>query len=133
MLGSDFPSILCIKTAVLKMFSLYTFKILLDLNNSLVCSNLLLLKSKYIPIFFEIFEILFLMYFICVFQLGFSSNKTPRNFIDSVQAISRLFIFSFGKISGISSLLPALWKNDYLVFFTLSESLLEINHSLIFL
>ena len=44
MLGADFPLILCIKTAVLKMFSLCTFKILQDLNNSLVCSNLLLLK-----------------------------------------------------------------------------------------
>ena len=32
------------KTAVLKMFSLYTFKILLDVNNSLVCSNIVLLK-----------------------------------------------------------------------------------------
>ena len=44
MLGADFPWILCIKTAVLKMFSLCTFKILLDLNSSLVCSNLFLLK-----------------------------------------------------------------------------------------
>ena len=41
---ADFPLILWIKTAVLKMFSLYTLKISLDLNNSLVCSNLLSLK-----------------------------------------------------------------------------------------
>ena len=42
MLGADFPSILFMKTAVSKMSSLYTFKILLDLNNSLACSKLVL-------------------------------------------------------------------------------------------
>ena len=45
-----------------------------------------------IPIFFEI---LFSMYFICVSQLMFSSNNTPRNCTDSsVQPISLLFIFN---------------------------------------
>ena len=42
--GADFPLTLCIKTAMLKIFSLFMFKILLDVNNSLVCSNLLLSK-----------------------------------------------------------------------------------------
>ena len=67
---------------------------------------------------------------LCVFQLRFSSNNTPRNYTDSVQAISLLFIFNFGKTSEILSFLLGLWKNEY--FFTLSESLLEMNHSLIF-
>ena len=44
MLGANFSRILCIKAEVLKMFSLYTFKNLLDLNNSVVSSNLLLLQ-----------------------------------------------------------------------------------------
>ena len=39
----------------------------------------------------------------CGFQLRFLSKKTPRNFIDSVRGISPLFIFSFGKSSGMSS------------------------------
>ena len=42
--GADFPLTLYIKAAMLKTFSLFMFKILLDVNNSLVCSNLLLLK-----------------------------------------------------------------------------------------
>ena len=155
-LGVDFPWILCIKTAVLKMFSLYRLKILLDLNNLLVCSNLYLLKMmrrtcfRWLFIFFQVcyasapprdaaivyvtvndlalnnvpvfFEILFSMHFICVFQLAFKSrflsNKTPRNFIDSVQANPRLFIFNFGKTSRISSFLLGLWKNEYLFFFS---------------
>ena len=44
MLGADFHWILCIKTTKLKLSSLNTFKILLDLNDSLECSNLPLLK-----------------------------------------------------------------------------------------
>ena len=69
-------------------------------------------------------------YFRCILYVV--SKKTPRNFIDTVRAISRLFIFSFGKTSGISSFLLGLWENEYLFFFfTISESLLEINHSLI--
>ena len=65
-------------------------------------------------------------------KFNVSSDKTPRNFIDLVRAISRLFIFSFGKTTGISSFLLGLWKNEYLDFFTLSESLLEIHYSFIF-
>ena len=67
-----------------------------------------------------------------VFQLRFSSNNTPRNYIDSVQAISPLFIFNLGKTSEILPFLLGLRKNEYLFFFTLRESLLEMNHSLIF-
>ena len=76
------------------------------LKNSLALNN--------IPVFFEI---LFSMYFMYVFQLRFSSNKTPINFIDSVRAISGLFIMSFAKTSGISSFLVDLWKNECLGFF----------------
>ena len=65
------------------------------------------------PIFFEI---LFSMYFICVFRFRFSSSNTPRNLIDSVRAILLSFIFSFDKTSGILSFLLGLWKNEYLVF-----------------
>ena len=73
------------------------------------------------------------MYFIYVFQFRFSSNNGSRNLIDSVRAISPSFIFNFGKTSGISSFLLGLWKNEYsFFFFTLSESLLEMNHSLSF-
>ena len=82
-----------------------------------------------VPIFFEI---LFLMYFICMFQLRTSSNKTIRNCVHSVWAISRLFRFSFGKTSRVSCFYLGLWKNKYLFFFTLSESLSETDHSLIF-
>ena len=82
-------------------------------NNDFLFKNGLGLDS--IPIFFGI---LFSMYFICVFQLRFSSNNTPRNFFDSVRAISLLFIFNFGKASGISSFLLGLWKNEYLFFFS---------------
>ena len=75
------------------------------------------------PIFFEI---LFSMYFICSFQ------KDTNKFYWYSPGNSRLFIFSFGKTSGISSFLLGLWENEYLFFFfTISESLLEINHSLI--
>ena len=52
-----------------------------------------------------------------VFQLRFSSNNTPRNYIDSVQAISLLFIFNFVKTSEILSFLLGLWKNEHLLFF----------------
>ena len=38
---------------------------------------------------------------LCSFQLRFSFKKAPRNFIDSVRSISWLFVFSFGKVSGI--------------------------------
>ena len=41
------------------------------------------------------------MHFIRGFQLSISFKKTPRNFIDSVRVISRLFIFSFVKTIGI--------------------------------
>ena len=61
----------------------------------------------------------------CVFQLRLLAHKTQINFIDSVRAISRLFMFNFGKTSGIPSFLLGLWKNEYLFFFSLSESLLE--------
>ena len=40
-----FPETLCIKTAVLKMFSLYTFKTLLDLNSALVSLNFFFIKN----------------------------------------------------------------------------------------
>ena len=69
-------------------------------------------------------------YFRCILYVV--SKKAPRNFIDTFRAISQLFIFSFGKTSWISSFLLGLWENEYLFFFTNSESLLEINHSLIF-
>ena len=82
-------------------------------NNYFLFKNALALNN--IPIFFEI---LFSMYFICVFQVRFLSSKTPRNFIDSVRAISRLFMFRFGKISGTSSFLLGLSKNEYLFFFS---------------
>ena len=51
MLGANFPWILSIKTAALKMLNLCTFKILLYLNNSLVCSNLRLLKMMLFTFF----------------------------------------------------------------------------------
>ena len=72
------------------------------------------------------------MYFIRVFQLRFSSNNTPKTFTDSVRVFSLSFIFNFSKTNGISPFLLGLWKNDYLFFFTLSQSLLEMNDSLIF-
>ena len=93
-------------------------------NNDFLIKNGLALNNILIR-----FKILFSMYFICVFQISF--NNTPRNVIDSVQTISLLIIFNFGKTSGISSFLLALWKNEYLFFFA-SESLLEMNYSLIF-
>ena len=61
------------------------------------------------------------MYFICVFQLRFLSNNTPRNFIDSVRAISLLFTFNFGKTSARCSFLLGLWKNEYLIFFNIKR------------
>ena len=64
----------------------------------------------------------------CFFQHRFSSSNTPRNFKHSDRSISLLFIFNFGKRSGISSLLLGLWKNDYFVLLTFSDSLFEINH-----
>ena len=46
----------------------------------------------------------------------------------SDRSISLLFIFNFGKRSGISSLLLGFRKNEYFVLLIFSDSLLEINH-----
>ena len=64
----------------------------------------------------------------CSFQHRFSSSNTPRNFKHSDRSISLLFIFNFGKRSEISSHLLGLWKNEYFVLLTFSDSLFEINH-----
>ena len=64
----------------------------------------------------------------CGFQLRFSSKKTPRNFIDLVLAILQLFIFSFGKTNGISFFFARFKEKQCLVYFTLGEGFLEINH-----
>ena len=64
----------------------------------------------------------------CSFQHRLSSSNTPRHFKYSNRSISLLFVFNFGKRSGISSLLFGLRKNEYFVWFTFSDSLLEINH-----
>ena len=47
----------------------------------------------------------------CGFQVKFSSNRKPRNLIDSANLISQLFIFSLGTKRGISCFLLRLWKN----------------------
>ena len=62
------------------------------------------------------------------FQHRFSSTNTPRNFKHSDHSISVLFIFNFGKRSGISSFLLDLEKNEYFDVLTASDSLFEINH-----
>ena len=47
------------------------------------------------------------------FHVEFSSNRTPRNLIDSARLISYLFIFSLESKREISSFLLCLWKNEY--------------------
>ena len=168
MLGTDFYWILCIKTATLKMLSLYTSKILLTLNNSLVCSNLPLLNNAkhllLLAIYFfssllckcspkrcchslynceytiskviimtpylrmallwlidQCFLQFFSMFFICGFRLRLSFKKTARNF-DSVRTNSRLFIFSFGKTSGISFFGRFFGKRVVVGFFHIKHS-----------
>ena len=95
-------------------------------NNDFLFNNGIAVMNR--PMFFAIS---FSLYFICSFQFRFSSRKIPRNFIGSVRAISRLFIFSFGKASGISSFF-ARFVDKKSVWFFYIESLFETKNSLIF-
>ena len=72
--------------------------------------------------------ILLSIYLVCSFQHRFSSSNTPRIFKHSDRSISLLFIFNFGKRSGILSLLLVCEKNEYFVLLTLSDNLFEINY-----
>ena len=79
-------------------------------------------------------------YILCSFQLRFSFKKAPGNFIDLVRSISWLFVFSFGKVSGILVFARFVEKQIFhfcfvlffFFFFTLSESLLENNSLILF-
>ena len=79
------------------------------------------------PIFLAI---LFFINFKCCFHDMFSSNRMPRNYIDDCLFITWLLIKSYGNTSGKSFFLQVLWKIDFFLIF--KESVLEINHSLIF-
>ena len=73
----------------------------------------------------------FYFHFMCYFQHRFWSSITPRDFKHSDRSISLLFMFNFGKKSRILCLLLNIWKNEYRVLLTFSDSLFEINHWLI--
>ena len=72
------------------------------------------------------------MYLIWSFHVGFSSRKIPKNFIDSDRLISLLHIHSLWRTKRILSFLLGLWKNEYFVFVTFRDDLLERNHWPIF-
>ena len=55
----------------------------------------------------------------CSFQITFSSNNTPRNFMDSSFFILRLLIVKFGNWRWILSFLLGLWKKRVLGFFNI--------------
>ena len=80
-----------------------------------------------IPIFFDI---LFLTSSTCLFQVIFSSIITPRNLIKNSRFISILLKVIVGNLNGIPSRTLCLWKNRYLVFPALRDSLFAVNHSL---
>ena len=73
----------------------------------------------------------FYFHLMCYFQHRFWSSITPRYFKHSVRSISLLFMFNFAKKSRILCLLFNIWKNEYCVLLTFSDSLFEINHWLI--
>ena len=75
MLAADFPWILRIKTALLKMFGFYKFKPLPGLNNSLVCWNLLLLKMVWRTTSFCCFFVVVVVFFFSIFFCQNFSNK----------------------------------------------------------
>ena len=80
-----------------------------------------------IPIFFDI---LLSVSSICLFQVIFSSIITPRNLTEDSRLISILLKVIVGNLNGILSHVLGLWKNRYLVFPALRDSLFAINHSL---
>ena len=72
---------------------------------------------------------LFLLYIICSFQDKCSSNKIPRNFIDSTLSSLLSFINNLGSKSGRSPVLLVLWNREYFVLSPFNESLFALNHS----
>ena len=73
--------------------------------------------------------ILFSRSFMRSFYDKYSSNKTPRNLIESTLLISLFFIFNIGKGEGMLYFFPDLSNNENLVFPAFSESLLAENCS----
>ena len=61
------------------------------------------------------------------FQEIFSSKYTPRNFVTNSLLIRTLFMWSRGKIFGISFLSLEEWNEEYFVFEIFRQSLLALN------
>ena len=66
------------------------------------------------------------------FQVRFTSTIVPKNFIDIVLLISKLFIFRIGSFRGKSSLSQDLWKRVNFVLLSFKESLFAWNQIAIF-
>ena len=75
--------------------------------------------------------ILFSRYFMRSFYDKFSSNKTPRNLIESNLLISWFFIFNVVKGEGMLYFFVWFMEQWILVFPALSDSLLAENYSLV--
>ena len=78
------------------------------------------------------FESLFSKMWMWSFQVKFSSTIIPKNFIDVVFLISKLFIFRIGSFRSKLSLSQDLWKRVNFVLLSFKESLFAWNQIAIF-